>query len=406
MATENSFTAGINEDALAFITERVIATGEQEDAVHTADIWQAAVDASNAQRPADAKPLETAWTLKQNTLIGLIRNQYELPNAKPLWLDGKKRRGWRGVKLLGERENESPPSDTACHTPSARARAGVHIPRADVLEDDGLDYRNAAGWAVEWGITTNAARTQCEAAVERGAMRKRRDANGLAELYALIPPDPDQPPDSDQDPEPPDADAPTPKTKTDVGGTARTAQVLSLDLGESLPAGAISYDLPPKPIAGETVALDLETTGLSVVSDSIVAVLVNGGGATHILRPDGETADYIRGLLGAEGVRVITQNGHAFDLPLIERWLGELPTGATLYDTTVAAQVIDPGGRTALDHLIERYLGVQVEKDRTLTKNGFVWLADSARMSRAQEGYCHDDVQYLERLANAMDARN
>ena len=258
--------------------------------------------------------------------------------------------------------------------------------------DDGLDYRNIPTWQGIWGSpTAAAARTRCEEMVERGEMRTRKDASGFAPLYALT--EPPKPP----NPEPPKRETNPPKPPTD--GVANG----TLDLGESLLDGAIAYAMPPKPVAGERLALDLETTGLSPITDDIVAVLVHAGGTTYINRPTDAMADWLRDALTTDGAELVTQNGYAFDMPFIQRWLDGVRVSARLVDTTVLASVLTPKAKTALEALVERWLGVRIEKDRTLTKSGFVWEAGAERMRRDQERYCHDDVQYLVRLAERLE---
>ncbi len=48
-----------------------------------------------------------------------------------------------------------------------------------------LDFRNAAHWALQWGVTANAARETCERMAANGEMERRR--NGFADEYAAIP---------------------------------------------------------------------------------------------------------------------------------------------------------------------------------------------------------------------------
>ena len=189
--------------------------------------------------------------------------------------------------------------------------------------------------------------------------------------------------------------------------TARPTSVhaATLDIGEQAKSPLV-YGLPPTVIAGDRIALDLETTGLSPITDSIVAVLAHRDGTTYIARPDKEAAAWVKDALGTDGAEIVTQNGHAFDVPFIHRWLG---TGAAdvkarLVDTTVLASVASPGERTGLGELIKDWLGETVKKDRTLTNAGFVWPADAARMTREQEVYCDDDVRFLIPLADALNA--
>ena len=175
---------------------------------------------------------------------------------------------------------------------------------------------------------------------------------------------------------------------------------LGLDIGERLPPGAVSYEIPPFP--GNAIALDLETTGLSPLRDEIVAVLIHVGKRTYIRRPDSETREWIRAVLDDPKRTIVTQNGHAFDMPFIALWLGERDFKAKFFDTTVAASALEPGESTALEKLYSRWLEEDVRKDRTLTKGGFVWPLDRERMTADQEAYCHDDVRLLIRLASAL----
>ena len=175
---------------------------------------------------------------------------------------------------------------------------------------------------------------------------------------------------------------------------------MALDFGQRLPASEISYELPP--VDGwRVLALDLETTGLSPITDSIVAVLLHVNGTTYIRRPDEPTKQWLTEVLSRRVV-VVTQNGHAFDLPFIARWLGTLDFRPSFFDTTVAAAVLEPREPTGLEKLIARWLGIEVPKDRTLTKWGFMWPPDAPRMTADQERYCHDDVRYLEPLAERL----
>ena len=176
-----------------------------------------------------------------------------------------------------------------------------------------------------------------------------------------------------------------PPTETAAKRTA-VYSAPTLDLGE--PVAGVSYDLPPQVRAGDRIALDLETSGFSPITDRIVAVLIHKDGTTHISRPDAQAAAWVKAALGRDSAEIVTHNGNAFDLPFIHRWLetGAADVKARLLDTLVLASVAqEPHERVSLEILLERWLGVEVKKDRTLTKGGFVWPADAPKMTRDQE---------------------
>ena len=182
------------------------------------------------------------------------------------------------------------------------------------------------------------------------------------------------------------------------------------DMEERLPESAARYDLPREVVDGDVLALDLETGGLSPIANPIVAVLLHLNGATHIRRPDRDTAEWLSRALD-KNATILTQNGHAFDFPFIRRWFADLglPDGANgwkakLWDTTVADSVLRPRERHSLEIQIKRWLGVEIKKDRTLTQQGFIWPESEERMSSEQERYCHDDVQHLSALMDAQAA--
>lgn len=146
------------------------------------------------------------------------------------------------------------------------------------------------------------------------------------------------------------------------------------------------------------VALDTETTGLSLQTDKLCLVQVGDGqGNVWLVKFDvsqgrtSYTAPNLRALL--ENPR-ITKLFHfaRFDLAFLQKWL-QLPDIHPAFCTKIASKLVRPTeGKHNLRTLCQLYLGVELDKTEQISN----WAAPE--LTESQIAYAASDVLYLHQL--------
>ena len=153
---------------------------------------------------------------------------------------------------------------------------------------------------------------------------------------------------------------------------------------------------------GPVVAIDTETTGLSLTRDRLCLVQLSAGdGACHIvqmprdLAEGGDTAPNLRALL-ADGRVTKLFHFARFDLAQLERFVG--PVAPPIYCTKIASKLVRTyTERHGLKDLCGEILGIELAKEMQSSD----WAA--ADLSPAQLEYAAQDVLYLHRLRERLD---
>jgi ribonuclease D len=176
---------------------------------------------------------------------------------------------------------------------------------------------------------------------------------------------------------------------SDVTSTAGPRALYKGDIGDPLVARFVG--------AGR-VAWDIETSGLDPKNDLIGTVqLYAPGVGAIVVQMDSSPPLRLRGLL--ENMQVSKVFHHAmFDLRFMVSHWNVQP--CNIYCTKVAAKLLDPRGinPSSLQHLLGRYLGVEISKDQRVTN----WLSSS--LTDEQLDYACKDVEYLLPLLDLIAA--
>lgn len=146
------------------------------------------------------------------------------------------------------------------------------------------------------------------------------------------------------------------------------------------------------------VAIDTETTGLSLVTDRLcLAQIGDGEGNVWLVKFDGSDyrAPNLRKVL--EDPR-LTKLFHfaRFDLAMLQKWL-DLTEIHPAFCTKIASKLTQPGpGKHNLRTLCQQYLGVELDKTEQISN----WAAET--LSDSQIAYAASDVLYLHQLYAIM----
>jgi ribonuclease D len=151
----------------------------------------------------------------------------------------------------------------------------------------------------------------------------------------------------------------------------------------------------------DTVAWDIETTGLNWRTESIATCQLHAPGVgTLIVQLRGE-APPVRLCRLLADVRVKKIFHHApFDLRFMHHWWKVIPSNIVC--TKVASRLLDPFGEASahtLRSLLGRVLGVEISKEQRLSD----WRAPD--LSPAQLAYAAADVEYLIPLRDELCSR-
>jgi ribonuclease D len=158
-------------------------------------------------------------------------------------------------------------------------------------------------------------------------------------------------------------------------------------------------DLPDGLELGPTVAVDTETLGLNPVRDRLCLVQLSAGdGSAHLVQ-------FARNEYEAKNLKRMLTNPNVlklyhfarFDLAIIRRYLGVL--AAPVYCTRTASKIARTyTDKHGLKDLVKELLDVDLSKQQQSSDWG------AANLSEQQLAYAANDVAYLHRLKDALDA--
>ena len=160
-------------------------------------------------------------------------------------------------------------------------------------------------------------------------------------------------------------------------------------------------DLPDGLELGASIAVDTETTGLSLGRDRLCLIQLSPGeGVAHLVKFDlGAEKPYaapnLRALLGEPAVLKIMHYAR-FDIAVIHRDLGAL--AVPVYCTKIASRLVRTyTDRHGLKDLCRELLGIDLSKQQQSSD----WAA--AELSHQQLEYAASDVVFLHDLKTRLD---
>jgi ribonuclease D len=158
-------------------------------------------------------------------------------------------------------------------------------------------------------------------------------------------------------------------------------------------------DLPDGLDLGSKVAVDTETLGLNPVRDRLCLVqLSSGDGSAHLVQfaRGGYQAPNLKRLLSDRNVLKLYHFAR-FDLATVRRYLGVVagPVYCTRTASKLARTYTDKHG---LKDLVKELLDVDLSKQQQSSDWG------SETLTEQQLAYAANDVAYLHRLKDALDA--
>ncbi len=158
-------------------------------------------------------------------------------------------------------------------------------------------------------------------------------------------------------------------------------------------------DLPDKLRLGPVVAIDTETLGLNPFRDRLcLAQLSAGDEVCHAVqfKAGGYEAPNLKRLLADPAVLKLFHFAR-FDVAMFRRYLGV--TTAPVYCTKIASKLVRTyTDRHGLKDLVKELLGIELSKEQQSSDWGAPKLTDK------QLAYAANDVAYLHRLKDALDA--
>lgn len=169
---------------------------------------------------------------------------------------------------------------------------------------------------------------------------------------------------------------------------------------DDLPAGLT--------FASGCVAIDTETTGLSLETDKLCLVQVGDGeGTAWLVKFNPQTACYaapnLRALL--EDPRLTKLFHYArFDLAMLQKHL-QLADIGPVFCTKIASKLVRPAeGKHNLRTLVKLYADIELDKTEQMSN----WAAP--KLTESQQAYAASDVLYLhtlmEKLTEQLAAQN
>ncbi|MSO64205.1 MAG: ribonuclease D [Alphaproteobacteria bacterium] len=150
-----------------------------------------------------------------------------------------------------------------------------------------------------------------------------------------------------------------------------------------------------------SVAIDTETTGLSLQRDRLCLIQLCGpDGTCHLVQFRPHAGPYpapqLRALLGDPTVAKLFHFAR-FDLAVLNRHIG--PVAGSIYCTKIASKLVRTyTDRHGLKDLCRELLGIELSKEQQSSD----WAA--ADLSPEQRSYAAQDVLYLHRLRERLDA--
>ena len=158
-------------------------------------------------------------------------------------------------------------------------------------------------------------------------------------------------------------------------------------------------DLPDGLDLGPIIAIDTETLGLNPQRDRLcLAQLSAGDGVCHAVQFEAGayTAPNLKRLL-ADPAKLKLFHFARFDMTMFRRWLGTVTT--PVYCTKVASKLVRTyTDKHGLKDLVRELLAVDLSKEQQCSDWG------SAELTERQLSYAGNDVAYLHRLKDALDA--
>lgn len=157
-------------------------------------------------------------------------------------------------------------------------------------------------------------------------------------------------------------------------------------------------DLPAGLDFGDTVAVDTETQGLSLVRDRLCVVqLSSGDGVCHLVKFDGTDFDApnLKALMTDAGVTKVFHFAR-FDVAIMKRWLDI--TINPIYCTKIASKLIRTyTDRHGLKDVTRELLGIELSKQQQSSD----WAAET--LSEDQLAYAASDVLNLLMIKSKLD---
>lgn len=156
-------------------------------------------------------------------------------------------------------------------------------------------------------------------------------------------------------------------------------------------------DLPAGVTFGDSVAVDTETLGLSLVRDKLCVVqLSSGDGTAHVVQLDRSSYDApnLKALLADTGVEKIFHFAR-FDVAMIQKWFGV--TCAPVFCTKIASKLARTyTDRHGLKDVSRELVGVDMSKAQQSSD----WGAET--LSEAQLAYAASDVLHLHDIRDRL----
>lgn len=156
-------------------------------------------------------------------------------------------------------------------------------------------------------------------------------------------------------------------------------------------------DLPAGVTFGDSVAVDTETLGLSLVRDKLCVVQLSAGdGTAHVVQLDRSTYDApnLKALLADTGVEKIFHFAR-FDVAMIQKWFGV--TCAPVFCTKIASKLARTyTDRHGLKDVSRELVGVDMSKAQQSSD----WGAET--LSEAQLAYAASDVLHLHEIRDRL----
>ena len=156
-------------------------------------------------------------------------------------------------------------------------------------------------------------------------------------------------------------------------------------------------DLPAGVTFGDSVAVDTETLGLSLVRDKLCVVqLSSGDGTAHVVQLDRSSYDApnLKALLADTGVEKIFHFAR-FDVAMIQKWIGV--TCAPVFCTKIASKLARTyTDRHGLKDVSRELVGVDMSKAQQSSD----WGAET--LSEAQLAYAASDVLHLHEIRDRL----
>ncbi|OUY01010.1 MAG: ribonuclease D [Hyphomonadaceae bacterium TMED5] len=156
-------------------------------------------------------------------------------------------------------------------------------------------------------------------------------------------------------------------------------------------------DLPAGVDFGDSVAVDTETLGLSLVRDKLCVVqLSSGDGTAHVVQLDRSSYDApnLKALLADTSVEKIFHFAR-FDVAMISKWFGV--TCTPVFCTKIASKLVRTyTDRHGLKDVSRELAGVDMSKAQQSSD----WGAEE--LTEAQLAYAASDVLYLHQIRDKL----